>query len=294
VLGAAGQLGFELSRSLGCLGEVVAATRGGGCDSVALDLGDRAAIAHLVRESRPAVIVNAAAYTAVDRAESEPEQAHAVNAEAPAVLAAEARAAEALLVHYSTDYVFDGRAERPYREDDAPAPLNVYGRSKLAGEEAVRASGARHLILRTSWVYGARGRNFVHAILGRAAQGAGLRVVSDQHGAPTSARALAEFTAQVLAGARAAGEPWLEARLGTYHVAASGECTWYEFARHILERAGRGETPVEPVTTADYGAKAPRPLSSRLDCRRAREVFGLELEHWRRQLARVMEEIAGG
>jgi dTDP-4-dehydrorhamnose reductase len=268
--GANGQVGWELRQTLAPLGEVVAVNR------AQLDLQDAARIAAAVREARPDVIVNAAAYTAVDKAESERDAAFAVNAVAPGVLAEEAKRAGALLVHYSTDYVFDGAKAAPYAEDDEPGPLNVYGASKLAGERAIAASGCRHLILRTSWVYGPRGSNFMLTMLRLAKERPELRVVDDQTGAPTSGLAIARATAQLLPRGAA----------GLFHMTASGATTWCGFARAILQRAGIG-TPVLPISTADYPTPARRPRNSRLDCTRLRADAGVALASWEEQLAEV-------
>lgn len=270
--GARGQLGSELARRLPALGELIAT------DQSELDLADADAILRAVRATKPGLIVNCAAYTAVDRAESEPALAHAVNGRAPGVLAEEAKRLGALLVHYSTDYVFDGEKRIPYTEDDSPCPLNVYGRTKLAGEEAVRASGCRHLVLRTSWLYAARGRNFVLAIARKAAAGEPLRVVDDQTGVPTSAGFLADSTMRILA--RTDGPE------GLYHVVPCGSTTWYEFARAIVARLGLNVT-VTPIRTADYPSPARRPPYSVLDSGRARAAFGLWMPDWREVFERV-------
>jgi len=268
--GANGQVGWELRQTLAPLGEVAAVGR------EQLDLQDAARIAAVVREVRPGVIVNAAAYTAVDKAESERDAAFAVNAVAPGVLAEEAKRAGALLVHYSTDYVFDGTKAAPYVEGDEPGPLNVYGASKLAGERAVAASGCRYLILRTSWVYGPRGGNFMLTMLRLAKERPELRVVDDQTGAPTSSLAIARATVQLLPRGAA----------GLFHMTASGATTWCGFARAILQRAGLA-TPVVPIRTEDYPTPARRPRNSRLDCSRLRADFGVALASWEEQLAEV-------
>lgn len=269
--GRNGQVGWELQRTLAPLGELVAFDRRG------LDLADAGQIAARLRETRPEVIVNAAAYTGVDRAESEREAAFAVNAVAPGILAQEAKRAGALLVHYSTDYVFDGTKTTPYVEDDVPNPINVYGASKLAGERAIAASGCRHLILRTSWVYGPRGSNFMLTMLRLARERPELRVVDDQVGAPTSSLAIARATAQLLRPK--AG--------GLYHLSAAGETTWCGFARAILARAGIA-TPVRAIRTEDYPTPAKRPRNSRLDCSRLRADFGVSLAPWEEQLPEVI------
>lgn len=298
LLGAGGQVGFELLRTLAPLGEVVAATRTGtlpgGAACERADLSDADALESLLGRERPDVVVNAAAYTAVDRAEDEPEAAHAANADAPAVLARWCHERDALLLHYSTDYVFDGRATRPYRENDPVAPLGAYGRSKLAGEEAIRRSGARHLIFRTAWVYAARGQNFLRTMLRLAAEREELRVVDDQRGAPTPARWIAAASALALARlASGSGE----ARLGTFHLTAGGEASWCDFARAIFEDAqGAGRltrTPrLTPIATAEYPTRAQRPAYSRLDNRRLADTFGLRLPDWRRGVAEVVAELA--
>ena len=269
--GRNGQVGGELNKTLAPLGELTALGR------AELDLRDAAGVRDAVRAAKPEVIVNAAAYTAVDRAEAEREAAFAVNATAPGVLAEEAKRAGALLVHYSTDYVFDGEKPAPYVEEDTPNPLNVYGASKLAGERAIAASGCRHLILRTSWVYGPRGSNFFLTMLRLAREKPELRVVDDQVGAPTSSLAIARGTAQLLT----------RRAQGLYHMSAAGETSWCGFARAILSSAGLA-TAVVAIRTEDYPAPAKRPRNSRLDCSRLRRDFGLSLAPWEEQLAEVI------
>lgn len=275
--GIGGQVGWELRRTLQPLGEVVA------CDRRMLDLADPDSIRGVLRDIRPALIVNPAAYTAVDKAESEAELAQAINGSAPGILAEEAKRLDALLVHYSTDYVFDGTKTAPYAEDDPTAPLGAYGRGKLAGEAAIRAAGCRHLIFRTCWVYGARGHNFLRTMLRLAREREALRVVDDQHGAPTWSRMIAETTTLALALARRDGQQ------GTYHLAAAGATSWHGFAsaivaaacaRGILDRA----TPVRRIASADFPTPARRPANSRLACTRLREDFGLQLPDWESQL----------
>jgi len=278
--GRNGQVGWELQGQLAQLGALTAV------DLEELDLCDSAAIRKLVRQLNPRIIVNPAAYTAVDQAEREPELAFAVNATAPGVLAEEAKRIGALLVHYSTDYVFDGKKPAPYVEDDSPAPLNVYGRSKLAGEKAVEISGCRHIILRTSWVYGARGKNFLLTVLRLAKERPELRLVADQIGAPTWCRALAEATKEIIP--RALDDP---STCGLYHATNGGETSWFEFAVKILRIAGI-ETPVRPITTAEYPTPAARPANSRLDNSKLRSVFGLSLPDWRSSLAQCMQNRA--
>ncbi|MDH4189996.1 MAG: dTDP-4-dehydrorhamnose reductase [Betaproteobacteria bacterium] len=281
VTGRDGQVGAELVHALAALGEVIAT------DRAALDLADPEAIRRVLRETKPEVIVNAAAYTAVDRAEAEAGLALKINGDAPGLLAEEARRLGALLVHYSTDYVFDGEKAAPYVEDDPTHPLGVYGRTKLAGERAIAASGARHLILRTSWVYGARGRNFLMAILARARSGQPLRVVADQVGAPTSSAAIARATAELLK--IVAGFSGAE---GLYHFTAAGETSWHGFAQAIVAGAGL-KVDVAPIATSEYPTAARRPKNSRLDNGKLARAFGLRLPDWRSQLDEVMRQLPG-
>lgn len=292
VTGKNGQLGYELCRTLAPFGPLTAV------DVEEMPLQDTAAIRRVIREVRPTLVVNAAAHTAVDRAEDEPELAMAINGVAPAVIADEVKRLGGGLVHYSTDYVFDGAKKTPYDEGDPPRPTGVYGETKLAGEGGVRGSGVPHLILRTSWVYGARGRNFLRAILASAAQGKPLRVVDDQRGAPTWCRMLAEATALVLAQTGAAQRPdALEDYGGTYHLTGGGETTWFGFAQAILELAPRQIrdvcTSITPVPSAAYPTKARRPANSRLDNAKFRETFGFALPDWRASLAQVMQDREG-
>jgi dTDP-4-dehydrorhamnose reductase len=268
--GKNGQVGWEMQKVLAPMGELTALGRN------ELDLRDGTRLREAVRSVNPDLIVNAAAFTAVDKAESERDAAFAVNATAPGVLAEEAKKSGALLVHYSTDYIFDGAKSAPYVEEDEPNPINVYGASKLAGERAIAASGCRYLILRTSWVYGPRGSNFFLTMLRLGKERPELRVVDDQIGAPTSSIAIARATAQVVRpGAH-----------GTYHLSAAGEVSWCGFARAILARAGIA-TPVIAIRTEDYPTPARRPLNSRLDCSRLRAAFGISLAPWEAQLAEV-------
>jgi dTDP-4-dehydrorhamnose reductase len=271
--GRGGQVGLELEQRLPRLGELVVT------GPEELDLADAASMRRALRDIKPALIVNAAAHTAVDRAESEPELALRINGEAPGVLAEEARRLGARLVHYSTDYVFDGSKRTPYVEDDAPRPLGVYGRTKLEGEKRVRASGCRHLILRTAWVYG-RGRNFMAAVLERARSGAALRVVNDQFGAPTWAADLADATVRMLE---------LE---GTYHVTAAGQTNWFEVAQQLLKLSGLSAR-IQGVTTEEYGAKAPRPRYSVLDNGKLRAAGIEPIGDWRQRLALYLQSEAG-
>lgn len=265
--GRNGQVGFELQDSLRFLGTVVAT------DRTTLDFYDGDALRRMVRQTKPDIIVNAVAYTAVDKAEDEPQLARQVNAVAPRILAEEASAGGAMLVHYSTDYVFDGTKSAPYVEDDATNPMSVYGKTKLEGEMAIRDASCRHLILRTAWVYG-RGGNFVRAILRQAERGAPLRVVNDQFGAPTWARDIALVTARLL-------EKRAE---GTFHVSAAGEASWYDVALELRRLKGLG-VEVRPVSTAEYGARAARPRYSVLDNSKL-HAAGIEpIADWRLRLA---------
>lgn len=295
LLGGNGQLGTELRRSLPALGKVVVATRNGlltdGSACEVADLDDPHSLPALIDRVAPDLVVNAAAHTAVDRAETEPDAAMRANALAPAAIAAACASRDALLVHYSTDYVFDGTSARPYREDDPTAPLGVYGASKLAGEMAVRDSGARHMIFRTSWVYAAHGRNFLLTMLRLAAERDELRVVADQVGSPTSAAHIADTTAAILAqGAR---------QSGLWHLTCTGQTSWYGFAdaimagaveRGLLDRAPR----VLPIPTSDYPTPAARPAFSVLDNSRLHSDFGLPGLDWRDALAQVLDTLAGG
>ena len=286
--GANGQVGWELQRTLSCLGEVVA------LDSKAMNLADADAVRRTVRDIAPGIIVNPAAYTAVDKAESEPELARAVNAVAPGILAEEAGRLGALLVHYSTDYVFNGSGTAPWREDDACDPLNVYGATKLAGERAIQATGCRHLIFRTSWVYGARGSNFLLTMRRLMRERPELKIVADQIGAPTWCRDLAEATAQVLGqlaspmSAANQAEPW-----GIYHMTNAGETSWHGFAEAIQALDEFDETcaPAHllPIPSSDYPTPAKRPLNSRLNNDRLERTFGLRLQDWRAALALCLE-----
>jgi len=270
--GRNGQLGWELARTLAPLGEVVAFDRRG------LDLSVPDQIVSAVRSVRPDVLVNAAAYTAVDRAESEPETAHAINAVAVAILAEEAKRARALFIHFSTDYVFDGTKDTPYVEEDHPNPLNAYGRSKLAGERAIRSVNGPHLILRTSWVYAARGKNFLMTMRRLLREKDELRVVSDQIGAPTSAEALAQATAELLR--RHSADALGDSR-GIYHATASGFASWHGFATEIA-RLERPDSPVRiaPIASSEYPSPARRPKNSRLSNEKLIQRFGIMMPRW--------------
>ncbi len=283
--GANGQVGWELRRTLACLGEVVAV------DSKSMNLADAAVIRRVVREVAPRIIVNPAAHTAVDKAESETDLAHSVNAIAPGILAEEAEKLGATLVHYSTDYVFDGSGETPWREGDATGPLNVYGASKLAGEQAIQAACRRHLIFRTSWVYGARGANFLLTMRRLMRERPELKIVADQIGAPTWSRMLAEAAALILAQqispARGADrpDPW-----GVYHMTNAGETSWHGFAQAIQALDGEeSKANLLPIPSRDYPTPARRPLNSRLNNDKLARVFGVRLPDWREALSLCMQ-----
>ncbi|MBW4795755.1 dTDP-4-dehydrorhamnose reductase [Pseudomonas tolaasii] len=290
LLGKNGQVGWELQRSLAPLGQLLA------LDSKSRDycgdLNDLEGLAATVQRFAPDIIVNAAAYTAVDKAESEPAQALRVNAEAPAMLAAQARKLNALLVHYSTDYVFAGDGDTPWQENDPVGPLSVYGQTKLQGEQAIEAAGCAHLIFRTSWVYAARGNNFAKTMLRLARERDSLNVIDDQFGTPTGAELLADVTAHAIRATRA--NPQLA---GVYHLAASGETTWYRYARFVLEHAQTaGESlKVDPaalgaITTAQYPTPARRPGNSRLNTQKLQNAFSLRLPEWQTGVARMLIE----
>jgi len=291
LLGKGGQVGWELQRSLAPLGQVIALD----FDNVGLcgDFSNPAGLAETVRNVAPDVIVNAAAHTAVDKAESEPELARTINALAPGVLADEAQKLGAWLVHYSTDYVFNGSGDSPWRETDATGPLSVYGQTKLEGEQAV-ACCARHLIFRTSWVYAARGANFAKTMLRLAKERDRLKVISDQIGAPTGAELLADVTAHAIR--RVQTQPELA---GLYHLVAGGETSWHGYARFVIEHARRAGQPIrvsagaiEAIPTSDYPTPAQRPLNSRLDTGKLQAAFGLSLPEWSSGVERMLIEVA--
>ena len=292
LLGKHGQVGWELQRSLAPLGQLIALDRHG-ANGLCGDLGDLPGIAATVRATQPQVIVNAAAYTAVDKAESERDLAQRLNAEAPAVLAREAAACGALLLHYSTDYVFDGSGDQPWREDDATGPLSVYGQTKRQGEQAIVGSGCAHLILRTSWVYAARGGNFAKTMLRLAQERERLTVIDDQWGAPTGAELIANVSAHAIVQTRQQPD-----KAGIYHLAAAGHTTWFAYAKHVLAQARQAQpaikikaTEVASITTADYPTPARRPLNSRLDTRKLQSTFGLTLPTWQHGVNRMLTEI---
>ena len=294
LLGKNGQLGWELQRSLAPLGELVALDRQG-APGLCGDLGEPDGLAATVRALRPDVIVNAAAYTAVDRAESEPDLARRINAHAPAALAREAAACGALLVHYSTDYVFHGHGQRPWAEDDPTGPLNVYGQTKLAGEQAIVQAGCRHLILRTSWIHAARGGNFARTMLRLARQQPRLTVIDDQWGAPTGAELIADVSAHAIVQLRARPD-----KAGIYHLAAAGETNWFSYAKHVLAQAQSAQAAIEyavkdilPIPSSAYPVAATRPHNSRLDTRKLRTAFDLRLPPWQAGVDRMLAEILG-
>ena len=290
LFGKGGQVGWELQRSLAPLGELIALD----FDSTdhCGDFTNPAGLAETVRATKPDVIVNAAAHTAVDKAESEPDLAHRINAEAPAVLAEEAMRQGTWLVHYSTDYVFDGSGERPWSEADIPSPLSVYGRTKLAGEQIVQAACKNQLIFRTSWVYAARGGNFAKTMLRLAQEREKLTVIDDQIGAPTGAELLADVTAHAVVALQR--DPSLA---GLYHLTAAGETSWYDYARFVIDTA-RQLAPtlalkvrtIEPVPTSAFPTPAKRPHNSRLNCTRVQEAFGLRLPPWQHGVERMLRE----
>ncbi len=294
LLGANGQVGHALRSALAPLGEVVCTTRSGrlpdGSACETADFDKPGTLPLLVERIAPRVVVNAAAYTAVDRAEDEREAAFRANAEAPGALAEACARLGALLVHYSTDYVFDGTGQRPWREDDPPSPLGVYGASKLAGEEAIRASGAQHMVFRTAWVYGVHGHNFMRTMLRLGAGRDELRVVADQVGTPTPARLIARTTAQVLRNSPRA--------TGLWHLTAEGSTSWHGFAEAIFADAhARGLLPrmpaVLPIASSEYPTPARRPAYSCLDTTRLQRDFGIVVPDWKQALSAVLDELAG-
>ena len=306
LLGCGGQVGWELQRALQPLGELMACDRAGVQARPAatpdVDLADPDQLQALLEQVQPQLIVNAAAYTGVDSAERESEQAQRINAHAPQVLARWAQAHQAWLVHYSTDYVYDGSGDQPRREDAPTHPLNVYGRTKLAGDQAIAASGCAHLLLRTSWVYGIRGGNFARTILQLAQSRESLQVIDDQIGAPTAAELLADITAQVLAQLTLGPQAALAASAahpdsGIYHVAAAGSTSWHGYARHLIERARAqglalrlGPNGLRPIASADYPSAATRPLNSRLSTHKLQQRFGLRLPAWELGVDRWLDQ----
>ena len=295
LLGKNGQVGWELQRALGVLGEVVALDFDS-CGPLKADFSDPESLAATVRAVAPQIIVNAAAHTAVDKAESEPDFARALNATSPAVLAREAASLGAWLMHYSTDYVFDGSGSTPWQEDSPTGPLSVYGATKLEGEEAIRASGCQHLIFRTSWVYAARGGNFAKTMLKLAKERDKLTVIDDQIGSPTGADLLADLTAHALRSAMA--RPGLA---GTYHAVAGGETSWHGYARHVIEFARAAGQPIKvapeniaAVPTSAFPTPAKRPGNSRMNTEKLRSSFGLVLPSWQAGVERMLTEVSNG
>ena len=291
--GKNGQVGWELQRTLAALGDVTAVDQG------EMDLADPDAIRKVIREIRPSLIVNAAAYTAVDKAEAEPDMAMAINGVAPGIMAEEAKRLNAAIIHYSTEYVFDGSKKSPYLEEDTANPLNVYGKTKLAGEQAIQAVGAPHLILRTSWVYGARGRNFLLTILKLARERDELKIVDDQIGAPTWSRMLAEVTSQMLITHYSPmSRPFASIAdiRGTLHAVSSGSTSWHGFAMKILENVsceGSHALPkLLPIPTTDYPLPAKRPLNSRMSSAKLKQTYDLEIPSWEKSLTLCLQEMA--
>jgi dTDP-4-dehydrorhamnose reductase len=293
--GATGQVGGELLKSLAHLGTVIAPPR------ESLDLANPDTVRQTIRQLKPRWIVNPAAYTAVDKAESEPALAHTINAESVQAIGEEARKIDAAVIHFSTDYVFDGTANRPYAETDPTNPVSVYGASKLAGEQALAATGAAHLIFRTSWVYGGRGKNFLLTILKLARERENLRIVADQHGAPTWSRDLAVMASRVIEHCEvaAAHETLLSVVTpvsGVYHASGSGETTWHGFAEEAVKvskqrHPGTCFADILPITTAEYPTPARRPANSRLNCGKLDRQFGIAMLDWRKSLRKVLLEL---
>ena len=292
VIGRNGQVGWELRHKLACHGQVI------GFESPAIDLKNPDSLRTALRSADPAVIVNAAAYTAVDKAESEPDVATAINATAPGVLAEEAKRLGSILVHYSTDYVFDGTKQGEYVESDTPNPQNVYGKTKLAGDEAIQGSGCEYLILRTSWVYGARGNNFLLTMLRLARERTELRIVDDQTGTPTTSECIAQGTANILAQVIGPSGSGLCGRSGVYNLTNAGATTWFGFAQELLTRSaasmGTSLPKLIPVPTSEFPRPAVRPTNSRLSCLRLEETFGVRMPAWESALALVLETLKDG
>jgi dTDP-4-dehydrorhamnose reductase len=287
--GKNGQVGFELQRALAPLGDVIAVDRN------ACDLSDQKQLRSVIRDVKPDIIVNPAAYTAVDKAENEQDLAFSINGTAPAIIGAEAAALGALVVHYSTDYVFDGQHEGFCAEAHEPSPQGVYGRSKLAGEQSLKASGARHLIFRTSWVAGAHGANFVKTMLRLAAERDEMKVVADQIGAPTSASLIADVTAHAI---RQAVRERHAIPDGVFHLVAGGETNWHAYACHVIEAARRAGRPIRvapnailAIRSTEYPTPAKRPANSRLDTRKLRTTFGLNLPHWQAGIDHILQQL---
>lgn len=289
LFGKSGQLGWELQRALSPLGTLIALDRSGFKDLCG-DFSNLEGLRNTINAIKPDIIVNAAAYTAVDKAENEPELVQLINVQAPELLAQEAKRINALLVHYSTDYVFNGEGKNPWHENDDPAPLNQYGQSKLVGEQSIQTSGCKYLIFRTSWVYGSKGNNFAKTMLRLASERQSLSIINDQVGTPTSAALLADCTAHAIY--QSVRNPQL---LGLYHLSASGQTTWYEYANLVIEHAktiGKKLTVKEvmPINTSDYPTPAKRPLNSRLDTTKFCNNFNLVLPQWQDGVIRMLDE----
>ena len=296
LFGANGQVGWELQRSLSPLGKLVALSRHS--TDLCGDLADLNGIAESVKRVSPDVIVNAAAFTAVDKAESDLEAAHLVNATAPGVMAEAATAVGAWLVHYSTDYVFDGSGSKPWVETDPTGPVNVYGKTKLEGEQRIASQCAKHLIFRTSWVYAARGGNFAKTMLRLAQERATLNVINDQFGAPTGADLIADVTAHAISQVMAQGDR-LSGLSGIYHLAAGGETTWFDYAKYVLDQSIRAQVApkiiaktIYPVATSAFPTPVQRPHNSRLNTAKLQQTFGLHLAPWQQGMARMLAEIS--
>ncbi len=290
VFGRIGQVGWELRHKLACLGQVTA------IEYPEVDFSNSDSIRTAVRAAEPAVILNAAAYTAVDKAESDPDLAMAINGIAPGVIAEEAKRLGSLLVHYSTDYVFDGTKPSPYVETDLPNPVNVYGKTKLAGDQAIQSVGGDYLILRTSWVYGARGSNFLLTMLRLAQERPELRIVDDQIGAPTSSECIAQATANILAQLLSPSGGRLNGRCGIYNLTSTGETSWYGFAKALLTKSSGTYGFTVPnlisIKTSEFPRPAKRPANSRLSCQRLEQTFGVTLPPWEDALSLVLETLA--
>jgi dTDP-4-dehydrorhamnose reductase len=289
IFGRVGQVGWELRHKLACLGQVTA------IEYPEVDFSEPDSIRKAIAAVEPSVIVNAAAYTAVDKAESEPELATAINGAGPGILAEEAKRLSSLLIHYSTDYVFDGSKQGAYLETDKPNPLSVYGMTKLAGDQAIQAVGGDYLILRTSWVYGTRGSNFLLTMLRLAGEHPELRIVDDQIGSPTSSESIAQATACILAQLLAPHGPGLDGRSGVYNLTCGGETSWFGFAKALLtqtsEKSGLAAPSMIPVETSEFPRPARRPANSRLSCQRLEQTFGIRMPHWEEALSLVLESL---
>jgi dTDP-4-dehydrorhamnose reductase len=292
IFGRIGQVGWELRHKLACLGQVTAV------EYPEIDFSKPDSIRTAVRATKPAVILNAAAYTAVDKAESDTELATAINATAPGVIAEEAKRLGSILVHYSTDYVFDGTKQDPYVETDAPNPINVYGKTKLAGDLAIQSVGGDYLILRTSWVYGSRGSNFLLTMLQMAQERTELRIVDDQIGAPTSSECIAQATANILAQLLAPSGRGLDGYSGIYNLTSTGETSWFGFAKALLVKSsgtfGFTVPNLIPIKTSDFPRPAKRPANSRLSCQRLEQTFGVTLPYWEHALSLVLDTLTEG